>query len=171
MIPATEYCIGRYSSAIALSRAAPFRATFERDGGRASSGCADQTQFRGSSDVGSRGPRPKIFRDHIQADIANCHSRGGVVQPACRDAGRYDEAIRNCKKILEKEPNYLFAHTCLASSYALMGRDEEAHAEAAEVLRINPNFSVDYLVGRAPYKYEVDKKRLRDSLLKAGLPH
>ena len=88
---------------------------------------------------------------------------------SCRDAGRYDEAIPICKKILRKEPDYLFAHTCLASCYALMGRDEEARAEAAEVLRIDPKFSVDYLVSQAPYKYDVDRKRLRDSLVKAGL--
>jgi TolB-like protein/Tfp pilus assembly protein PilF len=90
---------------------------------------------------------------------------------ACRDAGRYDEAIPICRKILQKEPDYLFAHTCLASCYALMGRDEEARAEAAEVLRIQPKFSVDYVVKQAPYKYDIDRKRLRDSLLKAGLPH
>jgi len=88
---------------------------------------------------------------------------------ACRDAGRYEEAIPICRKILQQEPDYLLAHTCLASCYALMNRDEEAHAEAAEVLRIDPKFSVDYLVKRAPYKYEADRKRLRDSLLKAGL--
>jgi adenylate cyclase len=88
---------------------------------------------------------------------------------ACRDAGRYEEAIPVCKKILRKEPDYLFAHTCLASCYVLMGRDEEARAEAAEVLRIDPKFSVDYLIKKAPYKYEVDRKRLRDSFVKAGL--
>jgi len=89
---------------------------------------------------------------------------------SCRDAGRYDEAIENCEKILQQQPDYLLAHTCLASCYALMGRDEEAHAAAAEVLKINPNFSAEYLVKRAMYKYEVDRKRLLDSFLKAGLP-
>ena len=89
---------------------------------------------------------------------------------ACRDAGRYEEAIPICRKILRQEPDYLFAHTCLASCYALMDRGEEARAEAAEVLRIDPKFSVDYIVGKTTYKYEVDRNRLRDSLLKAGLP-
>ena len=89
---------------------------------------------------------------------------------ACRDAGRYDEAISLCEKIHNKMPHYIFAHTCLASCYALMGRLEEAHAEAEKVLRINPKFSVDYIVRVAHYKHEVDRKRLRDSLLKAGLP-
>ena len=51
-----------------------------------------------------------------------------------------------------------------------MDREEEAHAEAAEILRIVPKFSAAYIAKLAPYKYEVDRKRLRDSLLKAGLP-
>jgi hypothetical protein len=50
-----------------------------------------------------------------------------------------------------------------------MDRDEKARAEAGEVLRIDPKFSVDYLIKQAPYKYEVDRKRLVNSLVKAGL--
>jgi adenylate cyclase len=89
---------------------------------------------------------------------------------ACRDAGRYQEAISTCRKIHQQEPDYLFAHTCLASCYALMDREDEARREAAEVLRIDPNFSVNYIVKLTTYRYEVDRKRLRESLLKAGLP-
>ena len=48
-------------------------------------------------------------------------------------------------------------------------RDEEARAEASEVLRIDSKFSVDYLIKQVPYKYDVDRKRLRASLKKAGL--
>ncbi len=89
---------------------------------------------------------------------------------ACRDAEHYQEVIPICRKILQQEPDFIFAHTLLASSYAQMGRLEEARAEAAEVLRIDPKFSVDYLCKKLPYKYDMDRKRVRDSLLKAGLP-
>jgi TolB-like protein/Flp pilus assembly protein TadD len=88
---------------------------------------------------------------------------------ACRDAERYEEVIPICRKILQQEPDFIFAHTLLASSYAQMDRLEEARAEAAQVLRIDPKFSVDYLCKRLPYKYDVDRNRVRDSLLKAGL--
>jgi TolB-like protein/Tfp pilus assembly protein PilF len=87
-----------------------------------------------------------------------------------RDAERYEEVIPICRKALQKEPDLIFAHTLLASSYAQMGKLEEARAEAAEVLRIDPKFSVGYLCKKLPYKYDVDRKRVRDSLLKAGLP-
>ncbi len=90
---------------------------------------------------------------------------------ACRDAGCYEEAIPICRKIIRQQPDIIFAHTFLASSYALMDKMEEAGAEAAEVLRIDPKFAVDYLSKRLPYKYDVDRNRVWDSLLKAGLPH
>jgi hypothetical protein len=49
----------------------------------------------------------------------------------------------------------------------LMG--EDARAEAAELLRINPNFSVDQFVKRLPYKNQAEYDRLADALYKAGL--
>ena len=93
-----------------------------------------------------------------------------VLALAYRDAAKYEEAISICKKILHQEPDYLIAHTCLASCYALMDRIEEANAEAAEVLRVDPKFSVDYVTRMLTYKYDADRKLVKDSLLKAGLP-
>jgi adenylate cyclase len=89
---------------------------------------------------------------------------------AYRDSECYEEAIPICMKILQQEPSFVFGHTLLASSYAQIGRLEEARAEAAEVLRIVPKFSVDSLCKRLPYKHDIDRNRVRDSLLKAGLP-
>jgi len=39
----------------------------------------------------------------------------------------------------------LFVHGSLAATYSMMGREKEARAEATEVLRVNPEFSLDYL--------------------------
>jgi TolB-like protein/Flp pilus assembly protein TadD len=89
---------------------------------------------------------------------------------ACRDAARYEEAIAACRKALNREPDSVFSHTPLASCYALMGREEEARAEAVEVLRIDPKFSLAYLEKRLPYKNQEDTKLVIDSLRKAGLP-
>jgi adenylate cyclase len=55
-------------------------------------------------------------------------------------AGRHEEAVEAINKVLRRKPNNLFAHTRLISCYSLLGRDEEARAEAAEVLRLNPKF-------------------------------
>ena len=90
---------------------------------------------------------------------------------ACRDAGCYEKAIPICRKIVQQQPDFIIAHTCLATCYALTNREEEAQKEASEVLRIDPKFSVDHVYKMVSYKYDVDRKRLRDALLKAGLPH
>ena len=49
-------------------------------------------------------------------------------------------------------PDNIFAHLGLAATYIVMGREKEARAEAAEVLRINPKFSLDNFAKRLPYK-------------------
>ena len=50
-----------------------------------------------------------------------------------------------------------------------MGREKEARAEAAEVLRINPKFSVDTYAKRVTYKDQSENDKAVDALRKAGL--
>ncbi|HEV8718235.1 MAG TPA: tetratricopeptide repeat protein [Candidatus Binatia bacterium] len=59
---------------------------------------------------------------------------------AYRLAGQYEEAMAAYKRALLRNPDFLPAHRVLAAVYSELGRDEEAHAEAAEVLRIQPPF-------------------------------
>jgi adenylate cyclase len=56
--------------------------------------------------------------------------------------GQYDEAITWCEKAVRQAPDSLLARIMMTAVYSWSGRDEEARAEAAEVLRINPNFSL-----------------------------
>ena len=50
-----------------------------------------------------------------------------------------------------------------------MGREKEVRLEAAEVLRINPKFSVDYLAKTLIYKDQSVKDNITNALRKAGL--
>lgn len=84
-------------------------------------------------------------------------------------AGQYEDAIRVCKKALQYKPNNLFTHIALATTYSLCGQEEEARAEAAEVLRINPKFSLAYAAKTWPYKNHADLEFQVDALRKAGL--
>ncbi|HYA90182.1 MAG TPA: adenylate/guanylate cyclase domain-containing protein [Thermodesulfobacteriota bacterium] len=88
---------------------------------------------------------------------------------AVRITGRYEEAVSAYKKALQRSPDNLFAHVFLAATYSRMGREKEARAEAAEVLRINPEFSLDYFAKTLPYKDQEVTKSLIDALHKAGL--
>jgi TolB-like protein/Flp pilus assembly protein TadD len=89
---------------------------------------------------------------------------------AYRDTGRYEEAIAQLKKAINRAPDSLYPHIGLAATYSLAGRDEEARAEASEVLRIQPKFSLESLAKRVAYKNKADIDRLIDALRKAGLP-
>src|SRR5215471_19629188 len=64
-------------------------------------------------------------------------------------------------------PNVQWPHAWLAAGYARLGQLEEAGAEAADVLRINPAFTIESWKRTAPFK---DLEHLIDGLRKAGLP-
>jgi adenylate cyclase len=83
--------------------------------------------------------------------------------------GRYEEAIAALKRVINRNPNFWPAHIYLAASYVELGQKEEAGAEAAEVLRINPDFSLQSVRQRLPYKDQAVLERLGESLGKAGL--
>jgi hypothetical protein len=51
----------------------------------------------------------------------------------------------------------------------MMGREQEARAEAAEVLRLNPKFSVDSYANRLTFKDQSVTDNFVDALRKAGL--
>ncbi len=83
--------------------------------------------------------------------------------------GRYDEAILILKKAVQISPAFIPAHIFLAACYSSLGRDVEAAAEAKEVLRINPKFSIESHAKALPYKNEADIEREVSALRKAGL--
>ena len=83
--------------------------------------------------------------------------------------GQYDEAVVTLKKVLQRQPDSLMAHTFLAACYSSMGRDSEAASAAKEVLRINPRFSVASHAKTLPYKDKTDIDREVAALRKAGL--
>jgi adenylate cyclase len=88
---------------------------------------------------------------------------------AYRNVGRYEESVKQSKKALELSPNDLFAHINLAITYVKLGRDEEAKAEAAEVLRIHPKFSLGYFAKVNPLKCQSVLEDNIACLRKAGL--
>jgi adenylate cyclase len=88
---------------------------------------------------------------------------------ACRDAGRFDESVSAYKKALQLSLDNFTAHIGLATTYSMMGREKEARAEAAEVLRLNPKFSSDYWAKILAYKDHSKNDEIKNALRKAGL--
>jgi adenylate cyclase len=84
---------------------------------------------------------------------------------------QYDKAIETFKKAVHVSPDYLVAHAFLAATYSSLGWQAEAAAEAKEVLRINPKFTLEsYAKTSLPYKNKADIERYVAALRKAGLP-
>jgi tetratricopeptide (TPR) repeat protein len=83
--------------------------------------------------------------------------------------GRYDEAIAEAKRALDREPNHFPAIVALASVYGNAGRLDEGRTLATEILKIDPRFSLAS-VEQWPYKHKADAELVMDGLRKVGIP-
>jgi adenylate cyclase len=79
---------------------------------------------------------------------------------------RFDEAIVVLNKSL-RQNRYLATYRCLASAFAHLGRDAEAHDAAARVLEIDPAFTISAHIARGG---QPNAKLFIEGLRKAGLP-
>jgi adenylate cyclase len=79
---------------------------------------------------------------------------------------RFDEAVVVGRKAL-RQNLYIAAYRCLASAFAHLGRDAEAHDAAARVLEFDPAFTISAFVARGGNS---NAKLFIDGLRKAGLP-
>jgi adenylate cyclase len=94
----------------------------------------------------------------------------GVLATSYRILDQYEEAIATYRKVLQiYGPDHLLAHLGLANTYAVMDREKEARAEGAEVLRIDPKFSLERYIKGLPFVDQSQKDRVADALRKAGL--
>jgi adenylate cyclase len=83
--------------------------------------------------------------------------------------GRTKEVIAVCKQAIARNPNYRPAHGTLAAVYSELGREAEARAEVAEMLRISPNISLEFLRQNLAFKDPAVTERFLAALRKAGL--
>jgi adenylate cyclase len=81
----------------------------------------------------------------------------------------YEEAIAQAKLAIYVSPVDNMAQRVLIGCYSLLGRETEAHLQAAELLRIDPDFSVEYAEKTAAQKNKNKTKKFMDALRKAGL--
>jgi tetratricopeptide (TPR) repeat protein len=93
----------------------------------------------------------------------------GIIGQAYTLTRQYEEAISFLKRSITRNPNLLASHFFLAVSYSESGREEEARAAAAEILRISPHFSLEGYQQRVHYKDPAVLERFVTALRKAGL--
>jgi tetratricopeptide (TPR) repeat protein len=82
---------------------------------------------------------------------------------------RYDDAIATLQDALRRNPDFSPTRRLLAVVYAELGREKEARAEVAEILRISPGASLERWRARMPYRNQADLERYIAGLRRAGL--
>jgi adenylate cyclase len=83
----------------------------------------------------------------------------------------YSEALPSLRECASRAPDMRQGHVWLAANLAQLGQLDEAYAEAAEVLRVDPKYTIDGTQRRhALFKRPEDAEHLLDGLRKAGLP-
>ncbi len=98
-------------------------------------------------------------------------TRRGLFHVAIADAvaGRYKEARAPLERSVSRYPNKLDTHLMLAMVYGELDQAAEAQAEATEVLRLNPHFSLAVHKQRMPIKDPAALERHLTALRRAGL--
>ncbi|MDJ0624277.1 MAG: adenylate/guanylate cyclase domain-containing protein [Desulfocapsaceae bacterium] len=84
--------------------------------------------------------------------------------------GQHEKAIETLKKAVERTPDSIYPHPRLAMIYSDLGRMQEAKKAAAEVLRVNPQFTVEGWAKANPFKDPAIVEHRKELLRKAGLP-
>jgi TolB-like protein/Tfp pilus assembly protein PilF len=82
---------------------------------------------------------------------------------------RYDEAVDILKRRLVRNPRSDGSRMLLASCYGHQGRLEEARNVWAEIMGINPDFSLAQRRAVLPYKRSQDFEQIVEGLRKAGI--
>jgi adenylate cyclase len=83
--------------------------------------------------------------------------------------GQYEEAITWCEKAVRQTPDSPLNRMIMTVVYSLSGQDEKARAEAVEVLRISPKFTLAKIEKTLTYKKKMDVEQFIGALRKAGL--
>ena len=102
--------------------------------------------------------KPGIADGHL-ADVGSAYAV----------AGHHAEARAALQRFISRYPNFLPVRLMLTAVYSELGQAAEARAEAAEVLRLNPQFSLEVHRQRMPIKGPMGLERHFAALRKAGL--
>jgi adenylate cyclase len=84
--------------------------------------------------------------------------------------GNYETAAKQLIERIARNPGTDSSRMLLAACYGHLGRVEEARAIWADMLKVNPDFSLAQRQRVLPYKDARDFERIAEGLAKAGLP-
>jgi adenylate cyclase len=113
----------------------------------------------------------QVVETHMRYDPLYVPPVAGTLGMARYFLKEYSEALPLLREFASRAPNLSQGHIWLAANLAQLGQLDEARAEAAEVLRLDPKYTIDGTQRRlALFKRPEDTEHLLDGLRKAGLP-
>jgi tetratricopeptide (TPR) repeat protein len=112
---------------------------------RALSPCA------GVFSIGEPGRAIAIAKMQMRLDPFHPHFAPLMAGVAHYHLREYHDAQHWLSEAIGRAPNHQYGHAFLAATYAQLGRMEDARAEAAEVLRLNPRYSISGTQKRYPF--------------------
>ena len=113
----------------------------------------------------------KVIKAHIRLDPFYMPLVPGWLGFAHYMLRRYSEAIPPLRECVSRAPNLRSGHQWLAATYAQLERLDDARAEAAEVIRIQPTYTINGTQTQlSVFKKARDTAHFFDGLRKAGLP-
>jgi TolB-like protein/class 3 adenylate cyclase len=83
---------------------------------------------------------------------------------------KYEEAIGLGHEVLDEAPDFPSAYRVLTACYSLLGREAEAEAALADLLRVAPQVTIAQTRAGLPFTNPVVQERYLDGLRRAGLP-
>jgi len=103
----------------------------------------------------------------LRLDPSEASRRVAYLAQAQFFARRYEDALRSSRRIAPLGASH---HAFMAACHAMRDEPDAAAAQAREVLKLSPGFTVKILLLSSPLKRDVDLAHLRDAIAKAGLP-
>jgi tetratricopeptide (TPR) repeat protein len=88
---------------------------------------------------------------------------------------QWEQAVEPCRRAIQAIPSLWYPYVFLIAAYAFLGRDAEAKAESAKLLKLNPHFNIKGFVSFAStftdnVIFNQQIARMAEGLRKTGLP-
>ena len=113
----------------------------------------------------------EVIERHMRVDPFYVPLAPGFLGFAHYMLKQYSQAMPWLRECASRSPNLRAGHCWLAMTYAQLGDIKKARAEAAEVLRIDPRWTIEGAGMRMnTFKREEDAQHYSEGLRKAGLP-
>jgi adenylate cyclase len=112
----------------------------------------------------------EVIKAHMRLDPFYIATTPGWLGLAHYMLGRYAEALPLLRECVSRAPNHRGGHAWLAATCGQLGLRDEAQQQAAEVLRLQPSYTIQGNMALHIFRHDKDREHYLDGLRKAGLP-